>query len=319
MATITPLCMLRCFVRKLVPHLSFSNPPLPLWIHTGIFFVLLLCVQFSLVGSVDSYAEPLKFGINTAEGGLVKPRYQAALERWLLDQGCKADVVAQLDGAQGDLVFDVRADRQGSALQDAPLLVPIELTSEDLDSVWVIRRTALGGGIESLIGERVALLSELSLIGYQRPLAQLAMLGVTKDQLTVLHSDQYQGVMTLLLHGDVFAAAIPRVFAQRWLESNGLAILYEPMSTKGESRVTKGDPGAMKGDPGATKETQALQVGIWATPSSFNRGGAVLANYETCVQALTGVRRSGRRDLKMRLFPEWVTGFTVDSLLSNNR
>lgn len=284
MSTITPLRVLLLFVLRLIPYLSFSNPPLPLWLHKGIFLLLCWCGVMALGGLSElSHAQPLTLAINTAEGGVAKPRYVKALEAWLADRSCRVAVTTQVQQASGDLVFDLREKQSNNA---SPLLFVADLSNDDLESLWLIKRVSVGGGVDSLKGERVALLSDSSLVGYQRPLKQLAALGVNIENLTILQSDQYQGVMTLLLHGDVFAAAVPRIFANTWMAPNDLAVLVTEPQLFGRA---------------------SLQAGIWLDEkNSF--GSQALTD---CIQALSELKREGRRDLKMRLFPEWVRGFSA--------
>ncbi|MFC3152057.1 PhnD/SsuA/transferrin family substrate-binding protein [Litoribrevibacter euphylliae] len=284
MSTNTPLRVLLLFVLRLIPYLSFSNPPLPLRNRKGIFLFLCLGLTAGSVWPATALAETISFGINTAEGGITKPRYVTALESWLVDKSCQIKVTAQVQGSQGDLVFDLRNVVEA---KDSPLLRASGISSTDLNSVWLIKRVSLGGGVASLKGERVALLSKASKIGYQRPIAQLASFGVATEDLTVLHSDQYQGVMTLLLHGDVFAAAVPRVFATLWMEPNDLAMLIEDSSDH---------------------RTSAVQAGIWLDSEALSQSSDLVR----CIQALSQLNREGRRDVKMRLFPEWVSGFTLE-------
>ncbi len=271
MSIITPLRLLAFDALWRLPHLSFSNPPLPLWLHKGIFF---LCAGLFFCSMPVNSADALTLGINTAEGGVYKSRYVRSLTQWLADRECPLTIQVAQTGVSGDLVFDVRSRNPSDVL----LLAVTGLGADDLNSQWLVRKVAGPGGVASIEGERVALLSPASYIGHQVPLQQLQQHGIKLDALTVLQSDQYQGAAVLLLHGDVYAAAVPKVMAKGWLEANDLVVVSE--------------------------QATDVSAGIW-----LQRTRVTDAALEPCLNALSCLTRSGRRDLKMRLFPEWVAGF----------
>lgn len=301
MSTKPPLILWMFFVPRPLPHLSFSNPPLPLSFIRAFFLSFIKYLFYaSCLLSMAVQAEGLTFSINTSEGGLTKDRYQKAMVFWLDSQGCAMSVMAQGHNVDADFIFDVKAESSAS-----PVLVPtVEVLkapnsqvsgitspifrpflSSDLESVWLIKRSSLGGGVNSLKDERVALLSASSLVGHQRPLKQLEVRGLSSEHFQMIQTDQYQGAMTLLLHGDAFAAAVPRVLAERWMEPNALGRLIHASDAE---------------------RFPPLQAGIWMKADTHP-----MTDMEAqCMDVLSSLVRSGRRDLKMRLFPEWVSGFT---------
>jgi len=86
--------------------------------------------------------------------------------------------------------------------------------------------------------------------------------------------------MSLLLHGDVFIAAIPGPLARQWKEHNKLSIIAE---------------------------SAPFQLGELLINESMSRN-----QRESCTQAFLSLSKTNRRDKKMDIFPAWLMGFKLN-------
>lgn len=195
----------------------------------------------------------------------------AALESWLLERSCPLRVLTADDGEPADMVFSV------VPTEDRPRLGFLAIAEPDVElrSVWLMRRTTAAVGLPGLAGEGVALLSQGSPLGHDMPRAMLRRVGLDDADYMIFIADNYQGAVTVLLHGDVMAAAVPSPLARRWAEANDLEVVAE--------------------------SDIAFVAGF------VLRDGVMLST--ACRAALSTLQREGRRDQRMKLFPEWVNRF----------
>lgn len=237
--------------------------------------LLPLLLQATPSAGAEALNEPIVFSISVQEGGEKKARYIRALSQWLEQEHCEARLVFS-DDQPADLAFDVR---QYGAENSAPQLRVTGLNANSLDSLWLVKRTRAAGGVKAIANETVGLLGEDSVIGYQAPLKMLKQHQVDQQDVQIYQANLYQGLMVLLMHGDTYAIAAPRVLAEQWLEVNNLSVVAE--------------------------KANHLQAGIWVS----DRRGLKTEKIQQCLVAIQKLQRTSRRDMKMKVFPEWVNEF----------
>ncbi|GGK67579.1 phosphate/phosphite/phosphonate ABC transporter substrate-binding protein [Amphritea balenae] len=226
------------------------------------------------------YAEPLSLHIDVAEGGRLSDKNITALESFLEPEGCDIRVVRGQSGT--DLKFIVApADKELVSAYES-LAQPRTWQGQALTSSLLVKKSTAISSLEALQGQRIAFVSDDAYLGRKLAEAALNKSGVKVASDDIYITGGYQGSMTMLLHGDVFAAAIAGPLAKRWVKANDLSIIY-------------------------TSADQAIG-GLWIKknlPSEVKR---------QCRSAFSKVQRESRRDAKMRLFPLWLEGFlTPDS------
>lgn len=227
----------------------------------------------------------LSFAINPNEGGESKPRYLKALTLWLKDHSCSTEVFVTSDTEKADLIFDIR-DRKETP---PPQLIVAGLNPNSLDSIWLVKTPSADGGIKAIQSESVGLLNANSQIGYQQPWNRLNEAGIFTKDVQVYQTDLYQGLMVLLMHGDIYAMAAPRVLATQWQKNNDISIVAE--------------------------KPNSLIAGIWVTPT-IQKDEKQQYKIDQCLKAMLSLKRESHRDRKMKVFPEWVNEFEI---LPSNR
>jgi len=231
----------------------------------------------ALTLSANSHAS-LSFAINPNEGGESKPRYLKALTLWLKDHSCFTEVFVTSNTEKADLIFDIR-DRKETP---PPQLIVTGLNPNSLDSVWLVKTARANGGIKAIQSESIGLLNTHSQIGYQQPWNQLNEAGIFTKDVQVYQTDLYQGLMVLLMHGDVYAMAAPRVLTTQWQKNNAISIVAE--------------------------KSNSLVAGIWVSPVN-SKDKNQRHKIDQCLKAMLSLKRESHRDRKMKVFPEWVNGF----------
>ena len=234
----------------------------------------LFCLLFALVLATCAQAK-LIFAINPNEGGESKPRYLKAIALWLQNYSCPVEIQVTADSKNADLAFDIR-NRTDTSL---PLLTVSGLKPNSLDSVWLVQTPRASGGIKAIQSESIGLLNQGSQIGYQQSWNILNEAGIHTKDVQVYQTDLYQGLMVLLMHGDIYAMAAPRILATRWQKDNAISLVAE--------------------------KPNSLIAGIWANPKSQK------IEIDQCLKAMLKLKRESHRDRKMKVFPEWVDGFEV--------
>lgn len=143
-----------------------------------------------------------------------------------------------------------------------------------LGTAWLIKSSTGITDIKRIENEHIAIGPEGAFLGREEPLRLLREAKVKVDTLTPFVSREYQGMMVLLLHGDVFSAAVPTPLAQAWAPANNLTVMLQ--------------------------STQHYTGGIWG-PENLSQN--------PCIQAFFELKKSGFKDSRFTLFPEWLTGF----------
>lgn len=206
---------------------------------------------------------------------------QMAFVTWLKERDCHLSIhtISSVAPPEGDpikhttdLVFGVYP------LNTAPeklRLQGITRGNVPLYSTWLVHSSTGQTTLDSLKHQRIALLQAPSVLGSSEPMALMNAVGINTNDLSIYLTEQYQGAIALLLHGDVSAASIPAPLALPWAKANNLTMIAQ-------SEII-------------------YASGIWQhseTPIP-----------DACTSALINLKRENRQDQKMRVFPEWFEGF----------
>ncbi|WP_432473583.1 PhnD/SsuA/transferrin family substrate-binding protein [Amphritea sp. HPY] len=230
-----------------------------------------------LLQSSFSDAASLQLRIDAAEGGRQSQTNITALEQYLGGLGCDVGVMGEDSTDKADLFFNTRPVTQALENGYRRLVAPATWQDYPLTTTLLIKSSTGISEAQSIAGERIAFVSEHAYIGRTLSLQWLSEHKVEVSPESEYLTGDYQGSMTMLLHGDVFSAAIAGPLAHRWAEANDLTLLYE-------------------------SEPQDIGY-IWISKAVSS------ARQHRCQLAFQGLQRESRRDKRMRLFPLWLEGF----------
>ncbi|MCP5160801.1 MAG: PhnD/SsuA/transferrin family substrate-binding protein [Hahellaceae bacterium] len=217
---------------------------------------------------------PATWLIQGGEGGRDSVEHHTALTQWFAEQGCPLQVEVS-DSAESMTTRSARAQwvfRVSSLVPGDARFVARTRGNQPLTVTWLVPASLGMTDLSGLSGERLALLNQNSLLGWEAPLALLKQAKVKINPAKLYHTHAFEGAVALLLHQDVFAATVPKPLAHAWAAANDLSILAESSP-------------------------------YWAGITS---NAAVTADCET---AFVSFHKEGRNDERFKLFPEWLTGF----------
>ena len=199
-----------------------------------------------LLASVLVSGDPVKaasaeFVIDISEGGSESLRLQKKLTRYLADRNCPLTVsVDSQSGIKDDSAN--KASINGIIAIFVPLKPPLNLadfsaktdpdlpittlSSANYSQAVVLVRAATGvDKLSSLAGEPISAVTRQSISGYQEQMAMLAASGVAASKERLIFAGNHVGALSLLMHKDVFAAAVDFSVAERWAQTNGLRVI----------------------------------------------------------------------------------------------
>lgn len=232
-----------------------------------------------------SYADsaPLDFQLDMSEGGRLTAKSISQFESYMTEQGCDLEVNTQ--AKQGnenspDLYFSALSHIYNNKGIQPPLTKALSvatINNEPLTITILIKSSTNVDDISSLTGERLAIISHNSYLGGLHAKDLLSKFGASLDKQKIYETGNYFGAMSLLLHGDVFIAAIPGPLARQWKTYNKLSIITESEPL---------ESGGMFIKPSVPQTIRSL-----------------------CIAAFTSLKKEHRRDKKMDIFPSWLGGF----------
>lgn len=230
-----------------------------------------------LLQSSVTEAAPLQLRIDAAEGGRQSQTNITALEQYLEGLDCDVQVMKEDDSKSADLFFNTKPVAQAFENKYQRLVAPATWQNYPLTSAVLVKSSTGITEAQGVAGQRIAFVSENAHLGRTIALQWLSAQGVDVAEDTAYLTGDYQGSMTMLLHGDVFSAAIAGPLAHRWAGANDLTLLYE-------------------------SEPQDIGY-VWI------RKAVSSELQQRCQLAFEGLQRESRRDKRMRLFPLWLEGF----------
>lgn len=222
-------------------------------------------------------AAPLQLKIDAAEGGRQSQTNIRALEQYFAGSGCTVQVMRKDDHTSADLFFNTSPVAQAFEDEYQRLVAPATWQDYPLTSTLLVKSSTGITEAQSVAGQRIAFVSENAHLGRTIALQWLNAQGVDVAEDAEYLTGDYQGSMTMLLHGDVFSAAVAGPLAHRWAGANDLTLLYE------------------------SKPQDIGHIWISKAVSSDRQ--------QRCQLAFQELQRESRRDKRMRLFPLWLEGF----------
>ena len=205
--------MLRTLIREQVMRSNF------------IFWIITLCLLANTNNSLAN--ESLSLYIDTSEGGHVSKRGTDRLVKFLNNNHCMVNQISSANklSSKPNSSFLFTPIRQKLS-KDYTKIANIKIINDEPLSASILVRGSTGiNDISSLDGVRMAFLSPESITGYQLPqqLFKEANITHSKDRITFTQTNS--AAASLLLHKDVFAAAIATPIAKKWAKSNDLIIV----------------------------------------------------------------------------------------------
>lgn len=187
------------------------------------------------------WAEPenaLTLSINHDDGGRTSQRHLKTLLNALRENNCRVVAFSADASTSADLVFDSQPPEEARNEREGYQFIAQSLTPEGKSVVRgaVVVKASTGiANLKSLQGERIAFVSENSWAGYRLPQQMLQEAGITPERDTVFFVSSHDGAVAMMLHGDVFAAAVAEPLATRWAKANDFSIIQasEPVATGG--------------------------------------------------------------------------------------
>jgi hypothetical protein len=192
-----------------------------------IFISVLLHPLFVPVAASAGGGEILQVLIRTGDGGQQKNRHLKKIKSYLSGSGCRVSV---------EFIKNDSPTPSDTDLEFSPQ--PVTLVQESLPGFRLLAqartiegKTKIGGailaiaatGIDSLsllAGERFSFVSTSSPSGYQLPMKMLDAAGVKPDEQHAILVGNHVGSVSMLMHGDSFAAAAAAPLARDWVAVN---------------------------------------------------------------------------------------------------
>ncbi len=242
-----------------------------------------LIVLFLMFVSVSSYSQPsLRMYITTQEGANISPRTIANLISYLNQTHCYIDNVIASNGPlflnNEALFFSAIETKTPTGYQK--LLSVKVINNEELSSSVLVRASTGVNELKSLDDIHLAVMSDKSILGNVLALKLLVDAGVNISKEKTIVTDNNLASVSLLMHKDVFAAAIATPLANKWAEANSLHIIAQ--------------------------SEKVIPGGIWAH-QDIDRD-----MLKACRKAFSSIRRDTRIGNKqLALFPAWVDSFSI--------
>ncbi len=244
--------------------------------------IKIIVLLTALQPGIASAADGLSFYINATEGGDISALRISHLKSYFKQQQCNIETIEtgnQSAAASGfDIIFMPLKQKMSKSYKKILGLKVID--KQVLSGSILVRASTAIRDIKNLAGVRMAFLSPHSITGFglQKTLFDSAGITLQKDRITYTQTNI--GAMSLLLHRDVFAAAVATPLAKKWAKANKLNIVIESKSVE--------------------------TGGIWINNS-------IAKDYQTlCQQSFLDLFQHKReRKIKklVRIFPAWIDSF----------
>ncbi len=233
--------------------------------------------------SLSNTPAGLSLYVNVAEGGEISKRRQNHLQDYFQNSQCNIKLIdsgfKSAAESAADIVFMPLKQDMAQPYQQVFGLTVID---DHLLSASILVRSATPiSNIAELADVRIAFLSLESITGYSLQKALLNEAGVTLNKGLIRFTNSDLGAMSLLMHQEVYAAAVATPLAKKWAKANDLMIVAQSQ-------------------PVATG-------GLWM------KNGIALENKARCKDAFKKLfdkdQNSKVKNLA-KIFPVWVKGFS---------
>ncbi len=242
-------------------------------------YTSIVIVLFSFIISIKVFSAPLELVLPLGEGGSQTSRSIESFKQYMLKRECSVDLKFKEGGVAGDIYFSAAPQASlGQEVRDYETLNRVKTYKNfPLTTAIIIKASTGVSDLSSVAGERLSIISETSYLGGEQVRKLYNDEGVVLDDENIYLTQHYEGAITLLLHGDVFVAAVPGPLARRWEKANNLNIIAE---------------------------SEPLDIGGMLIKKALSEAQKTL-----CESAFVDLKRTTRRDKRMNIFPAWVEGF----------
>lgn len=234
----------------------------------SLFSLLVLFALSTQVHSLNLYLDPF-------EGGKIKDRHQNYFKKHMKELGC--DIQFAQAAEEADLLLAIPSTISSNY---RPFLSVDTFNKLPLNLSIMVKSSRAVDSLEQLKGEAIAIIHPYAQMGFLSGFIELAAQGFELDESTVFESGRYDGALALLLHGDVFAAAIPHPLAEKWKTKNKLSVLAQ--------------------------STMSEMPQLWINKSIQESE----QDASSCATAFLKLKNRERRDKRFAVFPMWVEGFS---------
>jgi ABC-type phosphate/phosphonate transport system substrate-binding protein len=239
-----------------------------------------------LLASMGVCSEPLPFMLMTGEGGAQSPKAKLSFEAHMAESDCSVKVSFVNNTVKGSALsfsakplsnnlIDKGVDEDKNEYESLAQIRTYK--NYPLTSAVLVKASTGISDLKSIEGERLSVISKTSYLGWEVIQGLYHDASTEIDGKDIYETGGYEGAIALLLHGDVFSAALPGPLARRWLTANMLTIVAE---------------------------SDVLNIGeVWVKKELSE------VQKKLCRKALISLERTTRRDKRMSIFPAWVEGF----------
>lgn len=250
--------------------------------HNRFIYLFLLALLVMSPVSHASKAQSISMHMDISEGGEISSRRINNLIKYLKSNRCDVGRINYENKQPYEITEDiVFLPIQGQLAEGYHKQASLQIINNDaLSGSILVRRNTGVNDVEALEGVRIAFLSPQSVTGFKLQEQLFKQHGVNFSEDKITYTQSNLGAISLLLHKDVFAAAIATPLAKNWLDKNALKIVASSPSV----------------------ETGAL----WMKGSLDKQ---MIKNCRSAFLKLTTSNNKSKRLLK--LFPLWLTGFTT--------
>jgi len=189
---------------------------------------LLLVGCCLLIVSKNSHGDQaLSFHIDTSEGGDISTRRIESLKSYLQQNKCNVQHITTAKDAvennKSHIIFSPLRTASDSNMKN---LAELQLINDQPLAGSILVRSSTGiKNLQNLDGVHIAFLSKHSITGHQLQQQLFQQAGILHKEDKITLTQTHSAAAALLLHGDVFAAAIATPLAKKWAESNNLIIV----------------------------------------------------------------------------------------------
>ena len=247
-----------------------------------LFCLIIICNVWFFLTNTALANEQLSLYIETTEGSEPSKRRADKLKKYFHLKQCPIQKISYGNQAAASTNSDFIFIPLQPPLPDRFVkLADINIVNgEKLSASIVVRKSTAIKDVSNLDGIYIAFLSPDSVTGYKLQQRIFKDAGVAHDEKKITYALRNVAAVALLLHKDVFAAAIATPLAKKWAKLNGLLIV-------------------------ATSE-EVEAGGLWVNQSVSTE------LIENCSKAFGQLSKKGiNNKYLMKFFPAWVESFST--------
>ena len=244
--------------------------------------IKIIGLLITLFASIANAGNGFSFYINATEGGDISALRISHLKNYFKQQQCDIETIEtgnqSTTASDFDIIFMPLKQKMPRSYKK---IFDLKVIDKQVLSGSILVRASTGiQDIKNLAGVRIAFLSPHSTTGFGLQKTLFDNVGVTLQKDRITYTQTNIGAMSLLLHRDVFAAAVATPLARKWAKANNLHIVIESKSVE--------------------------TGGIWIN-NSISKD-----DQTACQQSFLDLfKNKNKREIKklLRIFPAWIDTF----------